>query len=347
LVLVLLAGQRAVSNGVAAYAGQEGVDLWVAPRGTDNLIRSSGLLPIAIAHAIERMDGVARSGPLLRGFVTARPLDSEGSEARPISLLAIGYRGPDGLGGPVEVTTGRRPEGMEEAALDRAAAFRLGVAVGDRISLNDQEVAVVGLTRGTDLVATQFVFVDASEAERASGYRGQASFVLLKLEEGVDPDALSNQLEQTFSQVVVHQRASFVRNNLAEVSAGFGGILLLMSTVGVISAALLVALLVQGAVDDRRRDVAVLLAMGASLLDVAVGVVWHVATVLGAGDLLGAVSARVLGAVLVATMPTVHLAPSFGDLAVVSGVFGGAGLVAAAIPLWRLRRIDPVEAFRP
>ena len=43
LVLVLVAAHRSLARGVHAYAGQPGIDLWVAPAGTDNLIRSSGL----------------------------------------------------------------------------------------------------------------------------------------------------------------------------------------------------------------------------------------------------------------------------------------------------------------
>ncbi|NIQ59450.1 MAG: hypothetical protein GWN71_40700, partial [Gammaproteobacteria bacterium] len=65
LVMALLAAYRGIAAGVVAYTGQQAVDLWVAPMGTDNLIRSSGLLSGRETRRIRNTTGVRASGAVL------------------------------------------------------------------------------------------------------------------------------------------------------------------------------------------------------------------------------------------------------------------------------------------
>jgi hypothetical protein len=48
LVLVLFAVYRAPVASVRGYVGKGNVDLWIAPGGTDNLMRASGVLPLGV-----------------------------------------------------------------------------------------------------------------------------------------------------------------------------------------------------------------------------------------------------------------------------------------------------------
>jgi hypothetical protein len=102
LVLVLAAVYRSVTAGVESYVGQRRVDLWVAPLGSDNLIRSSGMMPLTMASMLGAVDGVKTADPMLRGFVSA----TAKARLRPLTLLAVGYRGPDGLGAPPSLPAG-------------------------------------------------------------------------------------------------------------------------------------------------------------------------------------------------------------------------------------------------
>ncbi len=355
MVLVLIGVYRALTTGVRSYVGPEPIDLWVAPLGTDNLIRSSALLPANIVDSIAALPGVREAGPLLRGFVAARPGDNAvnpdanaaSGRGPAINLLSIGYRAPDGLGGPPRIHEGAAPQGAFQVALDRAAAHRLGLAIGDTVSINGSAFELSGLTSGTNLIATQFAFFDAAAGARTSGFRGQVSFVALGLRPGVVPAEMARQITDRFPQTAVYTREAFVENNVREVAAGFRPMQLLVSGVGILAAAVLVALLVQAAVEDRRQDISVLLAMGAPAHAVGLGVVAHAAWLVVLGGIAGAVLASALHAVLRWSVPTVEIAPRVHDLAVVLPLFLISGVLAACLPLLRLRRIDPIEAFRP
>jgi putative ABC transport system permease protein len=341
LVLVLLAGYRGVEAGVRAYAGQPAIDLWVAPRGTDNMIRSSALLPISTIAGVASADGIADASPILRSFVAV-----EAGEAR-INLLAVGYPGPDGMGGPPVIVDGRRPHGPDEVSLDRAAAYRLGVGLDDIVTIGGGPFQVVGLTSGTNLIATSFVFLDSSAIERASGVSGYVSFVVVRLDAGASPEAVAADIETRHDHLSVYSRDAWVANNLLEVTRGFRPLQVLMVSIGVIAATVLVALLALGAVDDRRHDIAVLFALGAQTRVVGTAIVWQAVRLALIGVVGGAIATALLVRVLDRTLPTVELAGSWGDIAGVLAVFGAASILATLLPFWRLRRIDPAEAFRP
>jgi putative ABC transport system permease protein len=345
LALALLAAYRGATSGVAAYVGQVGFDLWVAPRGIDNLVRSAGQLPAGAEEAVRAIDGVAEVGPILRSFAAVE--GGPAGDRRRLTLLAIGYRGPSGLGGPPFLVAGRAPASPDEIALDRAAAHRLGVGPGATVDVAGDRARVVGLTRGTNLLATQFAFVDHQAADDALGAMGRPSFLVVRLAPGAPVESVKKSIEERVPRSAAFSRDEFVDNNVREISAGVLPVLALVTGLGFAVAVALVALLAQGLADDRRRDVAVLLALGASARAVGLGVLAHVEKVVFLGAAAGAAAAWVTSTVLDLLAPTVELSFRATDPIVAPLAFGAAAALAALGPVLRLARIDPVEAFRP
>jgi len=342
LILVLLATYRNVSLGIVAYAGQSNIDLWVAPLGTDNLVRSSAVLRHSVVNELKSIDGIQAAAPIIRSFVSAESVDG----LRRTTLLALGYLGPDGLGGPPELHSGRAPEDLSDIALDRAAAFRLKVDVGDQLIVNGQPMTVVGVTRRTNLMATQFAFMNATHAELSSGFRDKVSFVAVTLQDDADETAVIRAIKRR-PGLNAFRRAAWVENNLQEVAAGFRPMMVLVTTVGLIAAIVLVVLLVQSVVDDRRSEIAVLLAMGVPYPVISRGIVSHVARLVAIGSLSGGLCSVVLSLCLEKWAPTVEMQTSFADIAGIILSLSVISVLAAILPTLRLRQIDPVEAFRP
>lgn len=339
LVMALLGVYRALAAGVSVYTGQENVDLWVAPRGTDNLIRSSGLIDPVSADSIRGTEGVTRSGTLVRGFATA----TAGARTGGITLLILAYEAP-GLGGPPRWDTGRPPRSPDEIVLDRVAAWRLGVAPGDHVRLNATEFRVVGLTAGTNLIATQLGFVDRSAVPRLTGYAESVSFVVLETD---DAPTVVDRIEEAGLNVDVHTSRDFVRYNLEEVGAGFRPMQLMVSAIGLAAAMVIVMLLVQSLVADRKAEVAVLLAMGAPLRRLSRSIVVYAASLAAAGCLAGGGLVTALARITARWAPTLEVSVRTLDLVGVLLLLTAGAVVAAVVPLLRLRRVDPVDAFRP
>jgi ABC-type antimicrobial peptide transport system permease subunit len=345
LVLVLVAAYRSVRASVTGYAGQPGIDLWVAPVGTDNLIRSSSLFSSRLADSVGALPSVGAAAPVVRAFLTVR--GGRGDDRRRLTLLGIGYPAPNGLGGPPRFAGGRAPHGLHEVALDRAAAHILRVGIRDTVWVNGRAAVVSGLTAQTNLLATQFVFGDIGAAGPASGIAGKASFLAVRLTPGANADAVARTIMEQFPDVVAFSRAAFVANNLREVSAGFLPLLALLGILGVSAATVLVTVLLYSLVEDRRAEMAVLLALGAEATLVGRGVVRQAAKLVTLGGLLGVALAVGLGWSLDRVLPTVPLTFAASDVAEVLVVFIVFGIGAAVVPVVRLHRIDPLEAFRP
>ena len=349
LVVVLASTMRSVRGSMAAYAGQQAVDLWVAPKGLDNLVRGGiqgALLPDEIAEEIAQLPGVRAAQPILHAFlsVTAR----RGTET-PISasLLAVGFRTPSGLGGPAEYSAGRAPSGSAEVALDRAAAYRLGVVVGDSIDVAGRPLRIVGLTRGTNMLATQFVFGEVDAAAQAVQKPGWASFIPVALAPGANANAVRRAIEERYAYATVFTRDVFAASNDREVMSGFMPLISLIALLGVCAGAVLVGLLVGGIVETRRGDISILLALGASAASVSTAVVLDALSLVAAGVITGTAGAWTLAYLLDRYAPAIPLVSSWSDPLVAAGLFLLTGLLAALIPVARLQRLDPLEAFRP
>jgi len=346
LVLVIASAFRSVTQAVESYAGQANADLWVAMPGTDNMIRGSfaSMLPIEYRDSMTTIPGVAAADPVLKAFLTVQKLDSDA--AHRATLLSVGYRAPGGLGGPPEFAAGRAPRGRHEIALDRAAAFRLAVHLGDTVGIAGHKVQVVGLTRGTNILATQFFFADIAASSIATDTRGKASFIVLKVQTGLDPAIVAAAVEARFPDLMVMSRRDFVNSNRREVTTGFVPMIALMGGLGMAAAAVLVGLLVNGAVEDRRDDIAILFALGAGLAPVTRGMLRGALRQAALGSVIGVLLAVILAIGLDRWMPIIPLRLTGLDVAIVVGIFVLASGVGATAPILALQNLDPMEAFR-
>jgi len=348
LVLTLAGAFHSVRNSMASYAGQPAVDLWIAPPGSDNLIRGSfsSLVPLALIDSVRSIPGVQQVQPVLKAFLPIQALTDSLGEHR-YTLLAIGYRVPDGLGGPPAFAAGRPPKGRHQIALDRAAAWKLGVGVGDTVVLGGRKILVSGLTRGTNILATQFFFVDLTAAAAIAGVTDKASFLVVRLDPAFDPARVAREIGDRFPEDMVFTRGEFLANNEREVTAGFLPLLTLIATLGIAAASLLVGLLVHGVIEERRTDFAMLIALGASGRSLTMGVLRYALTLVSIGVITGCGTAWALEALLDWRIPVIPLSVAPRDAIGVAVLFVMTGLVAALAPLISLQTIDPLEAFRP
>ena len=340
LVLVLRGAGLGVNRSIERYAGQPSVDLWVMPKGTESLLRATALLPAETDATVQDIDGVADAAPLARGFARVERGDTH------IAMLGVGYEVDSGMGGPPAWVEGRAPESSDEVGLDRVAAWRLGVGVGDEVLVNDAPTTVVGLSDGTNLLASQFAFQTPEATGAGNGTIGRPAYLLVSLEPGADAARVADSIERALPGTVAWTREDFVANNQREAAEGFAPLFQLSFGLGAVSSALLVALIVHGLVEDRRADMAVLLALGASLARVGGTVLAHGAAIVATGCALGTLGAVGLAFGLDRWAPILPIAFTVADVARVVGAFALASVVATAASVLRLRHVDPMEAFR-
>ena len=346
LVLFLAAALRSATLAITAYIAQPGADIWIAPRGTDNLVRSSALLPLDYRDKVMAVPGVAAVDPIIVGFTVLRLDPEKVPRSDKITCIGIGYRSPDGLGGPPRIMAGAPPENFKDVLLDRAAAQRLGVHVGDEVTVSGYDRRVSGLTEGTNLAITHLLFGDYDGVAFGAGAVGQASFLIVRAKPTIERARLVAEIHRQVPELEVFDQATFLENCRQEIAAGYLPILTLVYVLGVAAAAALVSLLIHSLVEERRSDLAVLLALGLPLRRLWLAVSWQGLRLALIGSLLGIALAYGLGWVLDQVEPVFPVSFGVADAVRLVSIFSTGGLLAALIPVMRLRKLDPLDAFR-
>jgi putative ABC transport system permease protein len=153
-------------------------------------------------------------------------------------------------------------------------------------------------------------------------------------------------IEKRFPNLRAYTREYFVASNEREVSAGFVPILALIAILGVGAAALLIGLLILSVVDERRNDIAVLMALGTSSAAVSRGVLAHTTLLSLKGTLIGIFLSYGLEKGLDIALPTIPLDIAIVDVFAIAVLFIVTGVGSAIVPVKRLSTIDPLESFR-
>lgn len=340
-LLFFLDGLRqGVLDAAASYAGQPGVDVWLARRGTENLVRSSSVLPLALAGRVGADPRVARAAPLLRAFVR---VEGPGGRA---TLLGLGYHPALELGAPPRVVAGGGALGRRDVLLDRGAAHRLGAHVGDTLRVNGEPAVVRGLSDGTNLLGTQMIFGRLDRLVGLSGAVSHVSFVLVRLRDPADTSAFIASWTARDSTLAGFTRGTFARNNVAEIDAGFAPIFGSLGVQAGLVAAAVIALLLYGRVIERRADYAVILALGGAPRDLARIVVTHALVLGGLGAALALLGMPLVAAGVARRLPELAFALAPAAMARSAAIVLAAAVLGALLPIARLRSIEPAEVFR-
>ncbi|MBK8057501.1 MAG: ABC transporter permease [Gemmatimonadetes bacterium] len=163
------------------------VAAWVAQASTTNFIKSQSLIPTRVAETLRAVRGVAEATPLLRLILQLE------IGARRVSTIAVGFDSRSLAGRPrvVEGSDRLEPGGI---ILDQVLARRLSLGVGDSLRSQGRTFRVTGLSRGTNLLLTQLVFITLDDAGELAGFPGITSFFLVRGDSGVDGSTLVKRL---------------------------------------------------------------------------------------------------------------------------------------------------------
>lgn len=243
----------------------------------------------------------------------------------------------------------------DAAVVGQAVANRRRLSVGQKFTIGEVTVSVVGIFRSAVLAEDNFIFTHLDFLQRARGKNsvGTVTQLEVKLAEGADADAMAAQIDQTLHAgpvaTTTRSKGVFQRDTLSDLAELIGlAHWLGYACVGLVLA--LVATTTVMAVQDRLKEHAVLQTLGVRPLRIfrlviAESVLQSLAggaLGIGFGMLLLAWGGFAVGAegVTIAFRPSVEM-PVSG--AVVSLV---VGILAGVVPGWQAARAEIVPALR-
>ncbi|MET8122459.1 FtsX-like permease family protein [Micromonospora sp. NPDC005189] len=289
-------------------------------------------------------------------------LTSDGDAvAGPDGFPVLGHGWSAAALGPFQVREGRAPSAPDEVVLDAGLAARGDVSLDATVRLvvgsipSSYRVVGIATAPGDGLGRQSAVFVTDDQATRLSGRPDRVDAIGVLAAAGVAPEQLAERITAAVPGVVAHTGAGRgdvefldvgdARSLVVETAASFGGTMVLI-VVFVVASTLALS------VRQRRRELALLRAIGATprqirwMIDAEMTLVSSVGAVVGAipGVVLAFVMRDVF--VLAGAMPPdfqmrVGLLPVLASLALCMTSARLAGRLVAR----RVAKVSPVEAL--
>lgn len=340
LVITFDAVWRGESQQIVVYIDKTRPDVWVMQRGVRNMHMATSFIWDWKADRIAAMPGVTRVTPILylSTVVTA-------GDFRSFNYV-VGLAPGDRRAGPWELSAGRHIERRGEAVVPDVLARLAGVRVGDAIAIANQSLEIVGLSAGTYSSGNPITFVRMEDLEDVLTSAGSYSYLLVDAEEGVDPGVLAADIMAHVEKVHAMTTGDFIRSDFGMAVQMGVEIIFMMTLICLGLAALIVAFTSYSFVMRRRKELAVVRALGASRPAVIRAVVAQAVTMALGGFAVAVIVAFTVLPWAPRLVPQLTLVISPGAVAQMGLVALIVALVGALVPAYTVARLDPATAFQ-
>jgi putative ABC transport system permease protein len=340
LTLALDAIYAGVANGLTAYIDHAGADVWVSQAGVRNLHMVASWLPASVTEQVQGVDGVRDATPVL--YTT----DSVSAGTERVVAYVMGIPPAAPVGNAWRIVDGTAETGPGTVVVDAGFARRAGVRVGDRATVLGRDVRIVGLSEGTASLVNSVAFVAFDDFRAARGDAPVISFVLVRLDPGVDAAAVTAAIERSVPGVTAQTRAGFAAEERRLVMDMSADVIAIMNGVGFLVALAVVALTVYVATLSGRREYGVLKAIGAPNRLLYRSVLAQAALGVAAGMAVSVAFTASLAVIVPGTGLALEPALTTASILKTAAVGSIVALLAAVLPIHQLARVDPAIVFR-
>jgi len=341
--IVLVVILRAIMDGTVrrstTYLDHVGADVVVAQAGVKNMMLAASILPEAVVGSVGEAEGVDQAAGIMRLAVIV----TNGERTLPVN--AVGY-GEEGLGGPWKLKSGRLVQAPDECVVDSDLAEKLGVGIGDTVTIGDRGYRVVGISRETTAIAGKLMFVQRATLQELMRLPGRVNFVLVTLRPGFDPQAVADAINGGSPGATAITVSELSRNDRHLLSDLFISPIQVATTTGFLVGLAIVGLTMYTTTSERLRDFGVLKAIGAPnsyLLQTVIGQALALAVV---GYGLGLCLTALAGPIITGIVPDIGVIITLANALRALGAVVAMSLFGALVPVARIMRVDPLMVFR-
>ncbi|HEX4688739.1 MAG TPA: ABC transporter permease, partial [Nocardioides sp.] len=317
-----------------------------------------------VLRSVRDVPGVAAAQGTVSGF--ALIIDKQGQPIQPGGAPTIGVsiaRDPR-LYGALTFRTGHAPEGPREAVVDARTAAKAGFRVGDRVDVVLQDgrrsftiVGILGFGKTDSLLGATLVGFDLPTAQHVLDKQGVLDEIEAKADDGVSARELRGRIVTVLPHGVEaltgEQATADVTASVQDAMGVFTTVLLVFAGVALLVGSFVIWNTFNVLVAQRRREMALLRAVGATRRQVLVGVLLEAATIGLASGGLGLVAGVGLAIGIRSLLELVGIdvpstSPAIETRTVVLGLAVGlvVTVLAAVLPAWSATRVAPMEALR-
>ena len=337
LVLALNAVFAGVTRQVTAYVDHSGADAIVSQRGVTTMHMSNSSLPLTTLARAQEVPEVASVSPILYRSVVLKTATGQAY------TYLIGFQTGGGPWGKVEGVRTPPPGGV---VLDRRIASRLGIGLGDSVTVAGRRLRVAGLMQGTTSIVSSVSFLDYATFAHAAGAMRSASYLLARARPGISAQRLASALQKALPAATVQTRAQFASAERHTVNDMSTSLVRGLTLVGFIIGVAVAGLSLYTATAVRVREYAVLRALGLKTRALYMIVLRQALAIVGLGLVAGLAMLAGVTLLVSALAPQVTMLLTSGDLLQAAAITLVIGLLASLFPAQRLARTEPAAVYR-
>lgn len=340
LVLSLDAIFAGVEQQITAYIDNSQADIFVSQSGVRNMHMASSSLPAAVEDQIQAVQGVRTVTPILY-LSNVIVIGDERNLA-----YIIGLPEDANTGMAPKIADGKRIPEPGQAVIDHKVAEASGVSVGDKVEILGRTFTIAGLSEGLSSLVNSLAFIELSDFAEIRGSRDVFSFMLVEVEAGPDPLAVSRAIEGLVENVTAQTRHEFSSQERQVVKDMGTDVVAIMNLVGFTIGLAVMALTVYTATLSRRSEYGVLKALGARNGQLYRAVLAQALISVALGFGLGLLFTLLLSLTIPRFGIDLLLVLSSASLLkvlVVSVIIGG---LSALLPVKQISGLDPIMVFR-
>ena len=339
LVLVMSGIYVGTINQVTTYVDHSRNAVWVTQPGVSQMFRAVSWLPGTDRQRLLSIPEVASADPIL-----GQPSDFV-HNGEQTAYFVLGYDTATGVGGPWSLAQGRNVSAPGEVVLDRVLARKNDVHLGDTVDIVDGRFTVVGLSNQTAALGNFYAFISLPDAARLLRAGDRVSYFLVQPGPGYSPQEAVAAIGR-LPGVEALTSATFTANSRDIIISMIGRPLKTMIAISTLVGIALIGLTVWSVTAEQLADFGVLRALGVRRSQLLRIVAAQAALIAGLGYLLGAAVAFGTQFLIGERMGDVTVAITPAMLAAMAVATAAMAMLGALLPLRRVSRIDPVEAFR-
>jgi putative ABC transport system permease protein len=261
----------------------------------------------------------------------------------------VGYvtgDGGDAAGGPVDCAKGDcTPEG-KQIVVDEVLARTRGVEIGDVLRSGDTQIEVIGYSSGGNFAFTTAGFMDIEEVQDFLDMDGLATFILVRMEPGVDVEAWLASVEAEDPAVAAFTNEQFADSTRERILGDVIPIILLIVGLAFIVGIAITSLTIYTTTVEKSREFGVMKAIGFNNLDLFKLVVVQSLLIGLLGFAFGATLTFILSKFIDQIVPQFIVLMRVLDIGFVLLATLAMAALAAIVPARRVGSLDPAVVFR-
>jgi putative ABC transport system permease protein len=324
---------------------RSGADIWVGHRGMHN-VDFPHSIPERWIHRVRSIPGVREAEPL-RIFFSEMSLPGGHFEG----VMVVGVSQGTQLGRAYEITDGPQDalDHVDGIIVDVCDESKLmGPSVGEVREIGGRRVRVVGKCYGIlSFLVTPYVFTRYDRAAWLAGHDStMASYFLVNVEPGVDPEQVCREIRSRLGEVSALSAKEYAAKSIhfwmtrTGIGLSFGAATCLGLLVGLV----MVAQTLYAMVLDRISEFATLKALGSTEREIMFLLAAQSSLVAGVGITIGVVCTIAMRQIF--NSPQAAIEIPIGLYVSSAMLVFAICLGASALPYLRVRRVDPHSALQ-